>query len=311
MGGNWALAWPAGAITLAFATTGAAQAPSYTFTTIDVPGATFTAARSINDASQIVGSFTDSAGTHGFVLSGGSFTTIDVQGASSTHGGKINTRGQIVGRFTDSAGTHGFVLSGGNFTTIDVPGATASFGTFASGVNDADQIVGDFFVATGQQHGFLDIGGTFTTIDVPGVLHSPAALDINNASRIVGYYDMKIGFLDAGGSFTTIDVPGSQSTYPFGINNNVPVQIVGWFGDTGLGQECTDRNRKPAHGFLDSGGSFTTIDVPGATQTCAYGINDLGQIVGSFTDSAGTHGFLASPDDGAGEGGFLGIGTRR
>ena len=308
MGGNWALAWPAGAITLAFATTGAAQAPSYTFTTIDVPGATSTAARSINDANQIVGSFTDSAGTHGFVLSGGSFTTIDVPGASSTHGGKINTRGQIVGRFTDSAGTHGFILSGGSFTTIDVPGATASFGTFASGVNDADQIVGDYFVATGQQHGFLDMGGTFTTIDVPGVLHSTAVLDINNSSWIVGYYDMKIGFLDAGGSFTTIDVPGSQSTYPFGINNKV--QIVGWFGDTGLGQECTARNRKPTHGFLDSGGSFTTIDVPGATQTCAYGINDLSHIVGSFTDSAGTHGFLASPDDGTGKGGFLGIGTR-
>ena len=269
MGGNWALAWPAGAITLAFATTGAAQAPSYTFTPIDVPGATSTAARSINDANQIVGSF------------------------------------------TDSAGTHGFVLSGGSFSTIDVPEATASFGTFASGVNDADQIVGDYFVATGQQHGFLDMGGTFTAIDVPGVLHSTAALDINNSSWIVGYYDMKIGFLEAGGSFTTIDVPGSQSTYPFGINNNFPVQIVGWFGDTGLGQECTARNKKATHGFLDSGGNFTTIDVPGATQTCAYGINDHSHIVGSFTDSAGTHGFLASPDDGTVEGGFLGIGTRR
>jgi uncharacterized membrane protein len=122
---------------------------------------------------------------------------------------------------------------------------------------------------------------------------------------------MKHGFLDASGSFTTIDVPGSQSTYPFGINNNVPVQIVGWFGDTGLGQECTARNSKPTHGFLASGGSFTTIDVPGATQTCAYGINDLGHIVGSFTDSAGTHSFLASADDGTEEGGFLGIGTRR
>ena len=38
---------------------------------------------------------------------------------------------------------------------------------------------------------------------------------------------------------------------------------------------------------------FTQIDVPGATSTGASGINDAGQIVGSFVDSAGiTHGFL-------------------
>jgi hypothetical protein len=32
---------------------------------------------------------------------------------------------------------------------------------------------------------------------------------------------------------------------------------------------------------LNTGGSFTTIDVPGATQTEAFGINDSGPIVGS------------------------------
>jgi probable HAF family extracellular repeat protein len=75
-------------------------------------------------------------------------------------------------------------------------------------------------------------------------------------------------------SFTTIDYPAK------GINDSG--QIVGYFGDAaGL------------HGFLYSGGSFTTIDVPGAVQTIANGINDSGQIVGSFSDAAG-HGFLDS-----------------
>ena len=46
------------------------------------------------------------------------------------------------------------------------------------------------------------------------------------------------------------------------------------------------------HGFLDTGGSFTPIDVPGAFSTRAHGINDAGQIVGSFSDSTGVHGFL-------------------
>jgi probable HAF family extracellular repeat protein len=287
---------PAGAIALAVAATGAAQAPVYTFTAIDIPGASKTAARGINVHSQIVGYFTDSTGTHGFFLdTDRSFTAIDAPfpGVSSTQGRGINAAGQIVGYFTDSAGTHGFLDIGGSFTPIDVPGATAKFGTFALGINESGQIVGDFFDATGQQHGFLDEGGKFTRVDVPGVMHSSAATGINNgfngAFQIVGYYDMKNGFLDTGGSFTPIEVPGSQTTFPFGING--AGQIVGFFGDTGLGQLCGPK--KPTHGFLDTGGSVTVVDVPGAIQTCAYGINDAGHIVGLFLDSTGTHGFLA------------------
>jgi hypothetical protein len=50
------------------------------------------------------------------------------------------------------------------------------------------------------------------------------------------------------------------------------------------------------HGFLYSGGSYTSIDVPGATGkggTQAFGINDAGQIVGTYSDSSGSHGWSA------------------
>jgi uncharacterized membrane protein len=71
-------------------------------------------------------------------------------------------------------------------------------------------------------------------------------------------------------------------TVAFGINN--AGQIVGLFSDATGG-----------HGFFrDSGGLFTTLDVPGRP-TFALGINDAGQIVGDFNDAAGTHGFLATP----------------
>ncbi len=39
---------------------------------------------------------------------------------------------------------------------------------------------------------------------------------------------------------------------------------------------------------------FTPLDVPGATDTIAFGINDAGQIVGFFSDATGRHGFLAT-----------------
>src|SRR5690349_10095101 len=38
--------------------------------------------------------------------------------------------------------------------------------------------------------------------------------------------------------------------------------------------------------------AFTRIDVPGATRTGSFGINNTAQVVGPFTDSTGTHSFL-------------------
>jgi hypothetical protein len=48
------------------------------------------------------------------------------------------------------------------------------------------------------------------------------------------------------------------------------------------------------HGFLLSGGQFTTIDIPGATLTDAEKINPRGDIVGFYVSAGLTHGFLLS-----------------
>src|SRR5207302_959133 len=86
------------------------------FTTIDFPGGTDTTAVGINDAGQIVGSFSDGppqpgVKTHGFLKDGATFTTIDVPGASSTEPRGINDAGQIVGIFDDAKGHHGFLAT--------------------------------------------------------------------------------------------------------------------------------------------------------------------------------------------------------
>jgi probable HAF family extracellular repeat protein len=79
-------------------------------------------------------------------------------------------------------------------------------------------------------------------------------------------------------NFYTIDVPSSILTTAFGINPGG--SVVGTYNDAGGVQ----------HGFLLSGGQFTTIDVPGwlvgatgTLPTIARGINPAGDIVGSFT----------------------------
>src|SRR5437016_819095 len=77
-------------------------AVSYTFTQIDVPGASLTRAQGINDAGQIVGTFSNSPGVeHGFLDTGGIFTQIDVPfaGTLNTFPSGINNAGRIVGEF--------------------------------------------------------------------------------------------------------------------------------------------------------------------------------------------------------------------
>jgi len=84
-------------------------------------------------------------------------------------------------------------------------------------------------------------------------------------------------------TFTSIDVdvpsayPGTTQAY--GINGSG--NIVGAYQDnTGI------------HGFLYEGGSFTPIDISGASNILASGINGSGNIVGWYQDNTGNHGFL-------------------
>jgi hypothetical protein len=123
-----------------------------TFTQIDVPGE----ADGINDAGQIVGSFSNSTGTHGFLDTGRTFTQIDVPGASFTAAGGINDAGQIVGVFINSTVNHGCLDTGGTFTQIDVPGGG---NTQANGINNAGQIVGTFVASVRGDPHFTTYGG--------------------------------------------------------------------------------------------------------------------------------------------------------
>ena len=83
-------------------------------------------------------------------------------------------------------------------------------------------------------------------------------------------------------SLSTFDDPdGVGTTNAIGANNDRV--IVGFFSDA-----------SGNHGFLKSGDSFTTYDVPQALPgtTEVNGINGRGELVGVFGSSAGTKGFV-------------------
>jgi hypothetical protein len=229
-----------------------------------------------------------------------SFTTIDEPNntplAAFTSASGINDAGQIVGSYLDSSLVpHGFLLSGGTYTTIDPPGtlATSVGGSGLAGINNAGQMVGLYADTTGNVHGFLDNAGTFTPIDDPS---APAGAQtrltgISNAGAMVGNYSVgapgsgvTTGFSLVGSTFTTIQDPneiaGDGGTFVSGINSSG--DIVGLYNFA---------NQADSHGFLLSGGVYSTLDFPAAnTRVTDLAINDAGLIFGSATD--GTLDFL-------------------
>jgi probable HAF family extracellular repeat protein len=184
--------------TIAYANNGSKIPSSYTYTPINHPGAVFTVALGVNDMSngafmnssgqsgQIVGWYSDSTSTHGFLFDGlATWTQIDYPGAQWTNADGISNSGQIVGTYFDSSGYHGFQWNAGAPTKIDYPGAVGATQVFA--INDAGQIVGYYQDSTNAWHGFLYYAGKFYPINYSGATGTFVA-GINGDGVVSGYY---------------------------------------------------------------------------------------------------------------------------
>jgi probable HAF family extracellular repeat protein len=170
---------------------------------------------------------------------------------------------------------------------IDVPNATY---TDAVGINNRGEIVGSFMDAQGRLHGFVLRRGTFTTLDFPAQgATNTVAKGINDRGEVAGFYvingDSIHGFVWDRGKFTQVDAPNANITYLHGINNRG--QVVG-------------HSRRDlfalARGFLWNDGDFRFLDIPGVLlagqRTETMGLNDRGQVVGSFQSGGVDHGFV-------------------
>jgi uncharacterized membrane protein len=265
-----------------------AGSPSWTFTSIDVPGASLTVANDVNEDGDIVGYFYIATVAHGFLLSEGVFTTIDFPGATLTGAFGINSRGDIVGLYQDASGFHGFLLRDGSFTSIDVPGATY---TEAWGINDRGDITGDYDDDTGKTRAFLlTKHGELNSLDPPFAFNAALTHGVNSGGdTIVGcWWDdtwMMHSLIVTDGEYITNDFPGSVMSMNWRVN---PAgRMVGHYTDT-AGR---------THGYLYAKGTHTSIDYPDAIATQAKGINASGEIVGQYrSPDRRWHGFLLSKD---------------
>jgi len=264
-----------------------AYSQTYTFTTLDYPGAKQTNPNKINAAGIIVGGYYDNNSTlHGFAYYHGKFAAIDVPGATFTSANGINSKGVIVGHYRGQSGTHGFVLQDGRFTQVDVPGSTY---TDVEDINDAGVLGGIYLDTSNKIHSFLRFGRDhYRDVEFPGSDYT-ALNAINNSLELTGQMSPPFvsAFLFSDNQWVNFYFPDAFTTTGRGINNQT--QVVGIFNP----QDPT----APQQGFLrNADGTFQQIDFPGSSGGYSGGINDAGVIVGGYSDSAGnSHGYIATP----------------
>ena len=168
------------------------------------------------------------------------------------------------------------------------------------GINDRGQVAGIYLDRDLVQTGFVrDRSGHATTIALSPI--GTKARDINDRGQVVGIYaeptDNELGYFvrsylrDRDGNVTTIDIPGAGETSPYTIDDRS--RVVGTYTDAGV--TAGPDGRYPAgtlHGYVRDRHGVTMLDVPGSVVTVALDINDRGQVVGGYIDSAGRqHGF--------------------
>jgi hypothetical protein len=229
----------------------------------------------------------------------------------------INNEGAIAGYFGSGAQDHpnkGYLLlppySQGSYQNENFPGSVQ---TQVTGLNDLGVTVG-FWSSMNNASQVNDNfafyrlrNGTFGNANFPtGDAASPPVdqlLGVNDSDVAVGFWTDGQGnnhgytYNIRSHRFTVVSDPNAPSAGLTAAAINNFGQIAGFYANPATGN--TD-------GFLQAGGRFIDLAVPGAASTMALGVNDLDEVVGVYTVGSGSnsamHGFTWTP-----RGGFTSI----
>jgi probable HAF family extracellular repeat protein len=260
-----------------------ANATDYTFTIIDIAGATDTSALGINNHGQVVGQSTDITGTNrGFIYSGGTATMLygpATSVGSSAYG--ISDTGTVVGSYSDASGTRGFIYEAGVYQDFNVPD---SVGTFIRGISsDGRYIAGMYSDYVSSFNAFVmdRLTNDLRKLQPQALLHG-----VNSHGVAAGglFSDDQQAFTYDFSTATT--TYGADYTRYRGISDDG--NIVGFALDS------------ISTGIRGIPGSFENLPhAPGFENLFPEGTNDAGWIVGFATSSgAGApvpRGFIAIP----------------
>lgn len=214
----------------------------------------------------------------------------------------INNSGLIAGYFGSGAAgspNKGYTVPYSSANPITTGFTNENFPlsrqTQVTGLNNIGTTVGFFSgtnlgVGMDNNMGWVDVGGTFAIADDPNAspvtsgLFTDQLLGVNDSNLAVGFYVADDGsthgytYNIATKTFTTINdpnaVPGTTSAAA--INNA---------GD--IAGSATNPATGTTEGFLDIGGTFSFVNVPGSASTTLLGLNNTGEAVGFDMNAAG------------------------
>ncbi|HEX3921647.1 MAG TPA: hypothetical protein VHY31_05140 [Streptosporangiaceae bacterium] len=284
-------------------------ADGYSFTTLDdATDPTFNQLLGINNNDHMTGYFGSGATGHpskGYFVRApytqSGYVDLNYPHSVQTQLTGLNDEGIQVGFWSsqDHAGQvpdFGFYIAEGRFVPVNFPLRKPPRTPVNQllGINDKDVAVGFYTDAAGRAHGYRYTVATkkFSVVAVSGV--SVVAAAINNAGDVAGFVTsakgVTAGFLaPPSGPATGLSFPGASLTEALGVNDTGEV-----VGDYRLGSGPG----ASTHGFTwTRQHGFTTVDDPaGPGNTTINGVNNVGNLVGFYTDRAGhTNGLLATP----------------
>jgi probable HAF family extracellular repeat protein len=254
-----------------------------------LPGGSSSAARSINQRGQIVGwaDGTDGA-PHAFLWTNGTIKDLGMRGSPQSEARGINNSGEItVSLYAPNVSERAFLFARRTMQDVGTLGGDESE---ACGINDDGQVVGWSKTSSGDKHAFVYRGGALHDL---GTLGGPgsAACSLNRKGEVVGWASTGLtahAFLSTRGIMRDLGTLGGGDSEAFGINDRGEV----------VGKART--SPKGYHAFLYRGGRMQDLNrliAPGSgwVLVTAYGINDIGQVVGVGVIHGQRRAFLLTP----------------
>jgi hypothetical protein len=236
---------------------GAAHANNYVYTQVQITGSQFACAVGINDSNNVIGEY--------------------------------------YGQGNAPFGGYLYYPKGGTQTLFNAPGTTSIVDSCAYVLGISDISTRNLAVATygdsvhHRLEPFTFNPGTGKTKKLPFLFRVSVPTAVNKSGVVTGTGDKDFplaghGFVISGGVAQQFDPPNSTRTVPTDIADDGT--IVGYYNVGGA-----------VHGFVRApNGSFTTVDVPGSTDTEILSINYNGKLAGKYYDGTVEHyvGFVKS-----------------
>jgi len=215
-------------------------------------------------------------------LAGGRYKFITIRPENSPYAvaDGIDNAGTVTGYYQDlNSHYHGFVWRNGVFQPVNYPGA---MDTLLFGVSNRGVAIGYYGDGTTNHTVMYSVrSGAWSALpDIPNYTQNDGYC-INDLGVAVGNAFSSSAAAawiwdPASQAYSFLDVPGAAqySTSPSCLNDKN--QVAGYYADA-VGTY---------HGFIEEGGAYTTVDVPGAADTYPDGIDNEGVIQGQIFDAA-------------------------